>query len=256
MSLYVKDTEGRYVRAAKVPGGRNPDLLRGQTDVDIYGEGDPEGARQIYEDDLEVVETNDPIFQQRERLELETGDHYSQTTKVPWIDDGEVRGLVGISLDVTDYVNQERRLERQEERIDEFAEYVSHDLRGPLQVATGALDLAKETGDEEAFEKVENALGRIDDMIDDLSALAREGQAITRFEIDESEFVETDVEDATPFVPLIEEVWDLVSQEAATLTIEFPDDAPVIAPDTSVRPVLENLFKNAIVHAGPSVAVR
>ena len=51
-------------------------------------------------------------------------------------------------------------------------------LRNPLAVAMGYTDIAAETGEQAAFEKISNAHGRMDALIDDVFALAREDGAV------------------------------------------------------------------------------
>jgi len=53
---------------------------------------------------------------------------------------------------------------------------ISHDLRNPLNVAMGNLELYQETGDAARLEAVETSLNRIQELITDLSALARHGE--------------------------------------------------------------------------------
>ncbi|MFB6220611.1 MAG: histidine kinase N-terminal 7TM domain-containing protein, partial [Halolamina sp.] len=69
--------------------------------------------------------------------------------------------------------NRKEELERQNERLDKFATVISHDLRNPLTVARGFLDLARRTGDESAFENADHALDRIEEIIEGLLSLAR-----------------------------------------------------------------------------------
>ena len=129
---------------------------------------------------------------------------------------------------------RERELERQNERLEEFAGVVSHDLRSPLNVAEGYLDLARETGDDAQFDRVAAALDRMNDLIDDLLALARQGETV-----DEAEPV--------PLRDVAERAWSTAGTPAATLRIA--DDLGVVACDPSrLRQLLENLFRNAITH--------
>ncbi|PSP69743.1 hypothetical protein BRC79_03670 [Halobacteriales archaeon QH_8_67_27] len=65
----------------------------------------------------------------------------------PVTEDGTVVSLIVEGRDVSEQVASERELERQNERLERFASVVSHDLRNPLNVATGRLELARKTGD-------------------------------------------------------------------------------------------------------------
>ncbi|MFB6175581.1 MAG: PAS domain S-box protein, partial [Halobaculum sp.] len=63
-------------------------------------------------------------------------------------------------------------LEAQNERLDEFTSVVSHDLRNPLNVATGNLDLLRSECDSEYIDAVEQAHDRMAALIDDLLTIA------------------------------------------------------------------------------------
>jgi two-component system OmpR family sensor kinase len=148
-------------------------------------------------------------------------------------------------------IERERQLRRREEevarerdRLEEFASLVSHDLRSPLNVAAGNLEivterLADKPIDVEELDAVERSLDRMDALIEDLLALARQGAGI-----DETERV--------ALADLVAECWETVDTKSATIAV----DGDVVAADRSrLRQAFENLFGNAVEHAGPDVAV-
>ncbi|WP_280588513.1 HAMP domain-containing sensor histidine kinase, partial [Halorubrum sp. Boch-26] len=149
--------------------------------------------------------------------------------------------VVGYLLPASERVERRRRLERQRERLEEFASVLSHDLRNPLSVAVGNIELAKEFECEAAAERLERAHGALDwmdDLISDLLALAREGR-----------FVE---ETATVDLrTVVDAAWRTVgSGPDAALVVEDP--LPTVECDRSrLRQALENLFRNAIEHGAP-----
>lgn len=126
------------------------------------------------------------------------------------------------------------------QRLHEFTSVVSHDLRNPLNVAVGRLELAKEESEIEHIEDIERALDRMDSMIHDILTLAQEGQAAVT-----KEPVSLDA--------IAEESWLNVDTRDASLTVET--DLTVQADASRLRQVLENLFRNAVEHGGDSVAV-
>ena len=148
-----------------------------------------------------------------------------------------------IYTDITDQKQRERLLERQNDRLEEFASVVSHDLRNPLNVATGRLDLATQTADEDTAEHVSHAseaLDRMDALIADLLSLAREGRSLGETEQADLEVV-------------AREAWSSVETADATLVTE---DAPTIRADEDrVRQLFENLFRNSVEHGGTDVTV-
>jgi len=134
---------------------------------------------------------------------------------------------------------REQELARQNERLDEFASVVAHDLRNPLSVATGYLALARD-GDTEAIDHAEEALDRIDDLIDDLLMLARGG-------ISAGDTAPISVGTAA------RSAWDHVETHDSILE---PAEPPTVEADrSSLQQALENLFRNAIEHGGPDVTV-
>ncbi|SEH57979.1 Signal transduction histidine kinase [Halopenitus malekzadehii] len=137
-------------------------------------------------------------------------------------------------VDVTAEERYRRELEDRNERLDRFASIVSHDLRNPLQVIAGRLDLAAETGDLSHLEPALRSVDRMHELIDDLLELSREGLSI-----DETEPVS---------VPeFARECWTQIPAEGATIVVE-PFELIVDADPERLKQVFENLFRNAIEH--------
>ncbi len=172
--------------------------------------------------------------------ETEDGERPFLLRNVPMrTDDDSVRGYL-IYTDLTTLKAREQELERKNERLDQFASMVSHDLRNPLNVASGYLELAKETHESEELEAIGRAHRRMERLIDDVLSLARDG---------------ADVEDRQPvhLGTVVREAWDHVSTPTATLSVERTD---IVEGDPSrLLQLFENLFRNAIEHAGPEVTV-
>jgi PAS domain S-box-containing protein len=153
------------------------------------------------------------------------------------------RRVVAVIADRTAAREDERALKARNERLDEFASIVSHDLRNPLAVANGALSLARTDaadGVDDDLETVADALARMEALIDDLLSVARKGEHVV------------DSEPVT-FAALAEEAWSTVETGSATLHVD--DDASIWADRSRLRQLLENLLRNAIDHAGPDATV-
>jgi len=138
--------------------------------------------------------------------------------------------------------SREVELQRQNERLDEFASVVAHDLRNPLSVAIGFLEVVEETGDLQYVDRIESAHDRMERLIGDLLTLARGETTI-------SETEEINLETVTT------EAWGYVDTAEATLTVD--DTVSTVAGDGSrLAQLFENLFRNAIEHGGSGVEVR
>ena len=132
-------------------------------------------------------------------------------------------------------------LERQNERLEEFVGVVSHDLRSPLNVAQGRLELARgETDDDEHLGDAADAVDRSLTLIDDLLTLARQGERI-----DEPEPV--------ALAAAVRECWNGLATADASLVVET--DQTIEADPGRLRQLLDNLVRNAIDHGGPAVTV-
>ncbi len=154
--------------------------------------------------------------------------------------DEEFRGTVGSLRDISARLERNRRLERQRDRLEEFASVVSHDLKSPLNVATGQLSLAREACENDHLDAVANAHDRMAALIEDLLTLAREGRDVTDLE---------PVEVAS----VADRAWAAVVAEETALTNEA--ESTIEADRSRLRQLLENLFRNAVQHGGDSVTV-
>lgn len=135
---------------------------------------------------------------------------------------------------------RESERERQRERLERFASIVSHDLRDPLQTAKATLAVAR-AGDESALDDLDDVFDRMDELIGDVLTLAKQGRAVGETE-------RVDVGEAAAAA------WATVDAGDATLE---SDDPPTVSADSErLRTLLQNLFGNAIEHAGATVTVR
>jgi len=146
--------------------------------------------------------------------------------------------------DVTDRERYREELVRQNQRLEQFANLVSHDLRNPLSVATGRLELLREevegVAENDNAAGVERALNRMDDLIAQILTLARDGQPVEQW-------------DAVLLSSIVQESWEMVETNTAELQVE--NDLAFKADSARLQRLLENLFRNALDHGGPDVTV-
>jgi len=142
-----------------------------------------------------------------------------------------------------------RELERQNERLDEFASTLSHDLRNPLTVGRGHVELlSSRLSDPEAdpddlhthIEKLEDAHDRIESIIDDVLTLTRKGASVEETA-------------PVPLADVVSEAWENIDNKDAS--IELTSSRTIEADRTRLLRALENLFRNAIDHVGSEVTV-
>ena len=153
--------------------------------------------------------------------------------------EGDLAVLASIR-DITERKERERDLERQNERLDEFASVVSHDLRSPINVARGSVDLAESTEDLSHLDRAADALDRMEALVEDILQLARQGQLV-------------DETDRVTLESVAAEAWASIDAPAATLDTQT--DASVDADETRLRELFENLFRNAVEHGPEDVTI-
>jgi PAS domain S-box-containing protein len=142
--------------------------------------------------------------------------------------------------DISTQKNREQQLRVTNERLEEFASIVSHDLRNPLNVAQTRVQLAQEECESDHLPAVVDAHDRMEALITDLLMLSRAGIQISDTE-------------PVALAPLIETCWQTVSTADATLVIDT--DRQVLADRSRLQQLLENLIRNAVEHGGQDVTV-
>lgn len=110
----------------------------------------------------------------------------------------------------------------------------------------GRLTLAHDEFESEHLDAADDALDRMERLIDDIQWLVREGQVI-------GSTASVDVADA------VESAWTTVETERGDAELVVPDQSgleTIEADYDRLCQLLENLFRNAMEHSGESVTVR
>ena len=150
----------------------------------------------------------------------------------------EFNGSAGILRDISERTKREEKLKRQNRRLDEFASVVSHDLRNPLSVAKGNLELLREDCESDRIGKIDSALTRMDELIEDLLTLARANEQMENAE-------------SVNLAELSQNCWQNVETADATIQLDITaaQTVTVKADPNRLAQLLENLMRNAIEHA-------
>jgi PAS domain S-box-containing protein len=152
---------------------------------------------------------------------------------------------LSVLRDVTDQQDMEKQAEIERQRLREFAGVLSHDLKNPVALARGRLELlqsgATEADRAKHLESIADAVDRIDHVIEDVLAISRS----TERELDAVPVSVSDV---------ASDVWERVGRETDHADIE--DGIPITANEGRLERLLTNLFRNAIEHGESAVHVR
>ncbi|HEX2570808.1 MAG TPA: ATP-binding protein [Polyangia bacterium] len=146
-TIFIKDREGRYLRMSPHGAhlfGMEEDAIVGRTDTELFGET---AGRQIREIDRRIMASGEPYTYEQTRT-LHGRETIFFTTKYPWRSlTGEVRGVVGISRDIT----ERRQLQLQAQllmtdrltTLDRLSAGLAHEINNPLQGVSASLELVR-----------------------------------------------------------------------------------------------------------------
>ncbi|MFB6169509.1 MAG: ATP-binding protein [Haloarculaceae archaeon] len=141
--------------------------------------------------------------------------------------------------DITDRKLAEMAAERRTERLESVAGVLAHDIRNPLAVALGYVQMTNEDDDDDTLQQALSALERMEDIVENALALARYD------DVEETHVVDLET--------VAERAWTNVQTKGATL--EVAATAMFEADPDLLDHVFENLFRNAVEHAGQAVTV-
>ncbi|OVE84054.1 two-component sensor histidine kinase [Natronolimnobius baerhuensis] len=145
-----------------------------------------------------------------------------------------------VTQDVTEVRQTAAALVTKNERLDQFASMVSHDLQNPLAIAVGELEQYRETGEDIHLDGIEDALVRVEDLIVDLTALAQTNSS-------------SETRKSVSLPAVAREAWEYIDIRSASLETE---DCTIQGDRSQLQALFENLFRNAVGHGGADVTVR
>lgn len=120
--IYIKDKKGRFIVAnkklAETVGELKGEMLVGHSDFDYYPK---KLAEKFRLDELEIMNSGKPLISSKERgLDKNGNDLWVATTKIPIKNSrGEVVGIAGIGIDITESIELNEKLVEQKKSLEE-----------------------------------------------------------------------------------------------------------------------------------------
>ena len=202
----------------------------------------PDTEESSVEELREAIDADEPTSVELLNYRKDGTEFWNRVSIAPISDaDGTVTHWVGFQEDITAFKDREAALERQNDRLDSFASIVSHDLRNPLNVAQGRVQLAQDAADDDNLSAALDALERMESIVERTLALAREGETVG-----DPEHVD--------LADVVADSWSTVDTADAALSVET--EREVLADPDRLRNLFENLMRNAVDHVGPTVSIR
>jgi PAS domain S-box-containing protein len=250
LAVYFKDRDGRHVAVSDFLPQMNPDgkiinpegkvhhtadAIIGKTDFDLYPS---ELAEQTAADEEEIVETEEPLIHKIERTYTPDQELMRlSTSKAPWYGpDGEVRGIVGITVDITD----EKRYEDTVDYQDSVLELVETVLEEPISQSIAELAEIGAAADGDESTDVTRSVEAVVDHVEVVETLLTDGRQEFGTELVDLERIASDA-------------WAALETDEATMTVTY--NGIIRADPDKLSRLFTELFENALVHAGPEVTV-
>jgi PAS domain S-box-containing protein len=243
--VYAKDLQGRFILSnqawRRLHGVSAEQAAQTLEDTQVFG---PEVAAQLRENDRRVAESGESVIV-HERAVLHGRPVTYRAHKFPLYDDaGKVYAVCGVSTDITDVVEADRRK-------DEFIATLAHELRNPLAPIRNGLEILKRIpGLPPPANKVRDMMDRqlshmvrlVDDLLD-VSRITRDKLEMRTGAVTLKEIVDHAVEASRPGI------------EAAQheLTIRLPPRPVHLEGDlTRLAQVVGNILNNATKYTPPN----
>ena len=155
LNVYMKDLQSRKTLINKselnYSKAINEDEILGKNDFDLYPS---KNAKISIQEDMEVFSGRKAILNKETiSVDKEGKETWFLTSKIPFInDEDKVMGLIGISYDITDRINQRQELIQAKKTADDarkmqeqFLANMSHEIRTPMNGIQGMTDLLLDT---------------------------------------------------------------------------------------------------------------
>lgn len=257
INIYVKDKFSRKILVNKAEteflGFENSEDLIGKTDYDLYGKTE---ADLSIDEDNQVFKTKKPMLNKQTSTITKDGRFVSfLSSKIPLLDkNGEVEGLLGISIDITDLKRKENQLKNlinvtavQNKKLLNFTHIISHNLRSHTANFAMLLDFLKK---EESDEEKQKIMEMLDSSSEGLTeAITSLNQVININTKEENSKEELNLKKVVEGVT--KDLDNFIKEQKAIIHVDIPDNIKVIGVREFTDNIILNLLTNAIKYKQP-----
>ncbi len=185
-----------------------------------------------------AIDSDKPITYE-DMAELPSGNHCFLTTYNKVVNaEGEIDGIQVVSTEITQLKKMEEELAEKNKELINFAFKVTHDLKNPINMIKGFLNIIKEDPSmfSQCYERIDRQTDRIIRFIDDMLLLAKAGKSLDTIK-------ETDLNQ------LIEKTLKAIIPEDLSINLNIKKQLPIICGELiSLKQLFTILLQNAIHH--------
>ncbi len=252
--VFYKDRNNNFIRVNRYVAEaykKSKEELEGKNLNEFYSS---EEAEKYYEDDLQVINSGEAKINIIEPWQTNLGLKWVSTSKIPFIDDrGEIIGVIGISLDITDLKNADDEIRVKNEQLrnlnsekDKFFSIIAHDLKSPFNSIVGFSDLLVEKIDAGAFKDAKRYATIILNSSERAVELLSNLMDWSRSQTGRMEFTPEPVEMTSFISEIIQFYHSIATQKSIHIGQNFKSEINIFADKAMVGTVMRNLISNAI----------
>ncbi|NER09233.1 PAS domain-containing sensor histidine kinase [Muriicola jejuensis] len=256
LNVFIKDLDSKKVLVNKSEldyVGLNEKDVIGKNDFDFY---DKESAEISRKEDLEVIQNLKPMLR-KETISVKKDGTVTSflTSKIPLLgEDKKVKGLIGISLDISDLKRKEEELHDlinvtsvQNKKLVNFAHIVSHNLRSHTANFSMLLDfLVSETDVEEKNKIIKMLMEASDNLLETLENLNEVVAISTNINLDKKP-----VNLCEKIKAVEQNLTAYLKNNNALIINDVQEDLEIKAVPAYAESILMNFITNAIKYRDP-----
>lgn len=266
INIYVKDKHSRKILANRHEweylGAHNEAEVIGKSDHDIY----PSKSAVISNaEDQKVFSGKSIIARETFNFKKDGTEKWFLISKVPLRNDtGEIVGLVGVSIDITERKNANLELEKLLERLtqlnnekNQFMSMATHDLKNPLNSIAGLTSLLRmekklDPGADEIVAMIESTILKMKELISrllDYNKIERGEAKVNLTKVDLNKLISD----------RLQSYKEPASKKSINLTFNQLLQNPMIETDPALlEQILDNLISNALKFSnqGTEIVIR
>jgi len=257
VNVYIKDLESRKTLVNKAEmeysGIKDESEIIGKNDFDLY---EKTSAKISMDEDVKIFKTLKPMLSQETiSVKPDGTTTYFLSSKIPLLDDeGNAKGLIGISLDITELKRKEEELRGlinvtslQNKKLINFAHIVSHNLRSHTANFSMLLDfLVSEEDPEEKNRIVTMLMEASDNLLETLENLNDVVAISTNVNLDKKPMILND-----KILAVEQNLTAFLKNNNAIIINEVEDNLKVNVVPAYLESILMNFITNAVKYKDP-----
>ncbi len=252
--VFYKDKKNNFIRVNQylaLAHRKSKEELEGKNLTEFYP---PEVAEQYYQDDLSVINSGIAKLNIVEPWETAEGSRWVSTSKIPFVDlAGEIIGVIGISIDITEHKLSEAEIRIKNEELlklnaekDKFFSIIAHDLRSPFNSFLGFTQIMVENSPKLSIDEIQKIAVLMRKSAVNLYGLLENLLEWSQLQRGIFTFAPKPIVLRRKITEIMQPVLASALKKGIDISYDIPENLIVVADDNMLGSIIRNLTSNAI----------